>query len=363
MEVLFDHQIFSAQTYGGISRYHIELIRHLNRLDNTSCHLSCLFTNNENLLDSKLFPVRPFFEKVSFKGKRRLIEAINRRYSKKILRESRFDVFHPTFYDDYFLKILSKKPFVITCHDLIVEKIYGASKGRAETGKAAVLRKAGKIIAVSENTKNDIVEHYKIEPSKIEVVYLAHEQADRVQQPNVFLPPNYFLFVGLRQGYKNFSGFARAISFVLKKYPDLYLVCAGGNKFTKEEQQLLASLGIFDKVLFRDIDRNNLNHIYGNAVAFFFPSLYEGFGIPVLEAFHNSCPVVVSDRGSLPEIAKDAALYFQPLDQESIIAAAVKILEDNFLRQTLIERGHARLKDFSWKKTAVLTRDIYQRLI
>src|SRR6186713_597752 len=212
MKILFDHQIFSLQQYGGISKYFVKLMKGLREHQDAVTDLSCSLSSNEDLLGSQLFPVKPFFRGQMFKGKTRLLYELNQAFSRQKIRRSEFSVFHPTYYDMYFSPLLAKKPFVITCHDLTHEKLqdqfpYLKKEFPFGKGKARILSACDRIIAVSENTKKDIIEHYNIEPSKIQVIYLAHDKRyDQVPSvSSALLPEKYFLYVGSRTGYKNFS--------------------------------------------------------------------------------------------------------------------------------------------------------------
>lgn len=366
MQILYDHQIFSATRFGGISKYYVELMLHLQLIDNTTWKLLCEYSNNENLNGLSSLHVKPFFSNVNFKGKARLNILINTLFSQRNIRKTEFDVFHPTYYDEYFLPYLKNRPFVITCHDLIHEKFgdhysYLKKDVMQRKGKKNILERADKIISVSESTKKDIIEFYGIVPEKIKVIYLAHEQGENISsEVELEVKSPYLLYVGLRTGYKNFKFFITAISEVLKKYPNIVLVCAGGGNFTKQEYILFDQLKITKRLVYQPLHSANLPTIYQQALAFFFPSLYEGFGIPVLEAFSNSCPAVLSNRGSLPEIGQEAALYFDPTNKESIIHIATNIIEDATLRMQLKEKGPKRANSFSWKKTAIQTYEVYK---
>ena len=140
-------------------------------------------------------------------------------------------------------------------------------------------------------------------------------------------------------------------------------MCAGGGKFTREEMQLLSTLGIIGQISQYDLSDDNLAHFYKNALAFIFPSLYEGFGIPILESFACGCPLLCSDTSSLPEIAGEAACYFDPYSEASIQNVLLKVLEDTHLRNDLILKGYERLKKFSWQQTAEQTKKIYESVL
>ena len=177
------------------------------------------------------------------------------------------------------------------------------------------------------------------------------------------IPNEYILYVGSRYRYKNFNRFIKAIAPFLISKPQLNLVCAGGGKFSKKELELLDKLNLRNKVVQFNFDDSSLPELYKNAILFAFPSLYEGFGIPVLEAFSCKCPIVCSNNSCLPEIAKDAAVYFDPFKEESILQAVKVLFENEFLREELVKKGTERLSYFSWEKAARETKMVYNKCI
>ena len=175
------------------------------------------------------------------------------------------------------------------------------------------------------------------------------------------LGKRYVLFVGNRSWYKNFARFAEAMYPILEARPDLYVLCAGGGSFKPSDLEAMGSLS--NRYIQRGLDDETLRQAYANAECFVFPSEYEGFGIPVLEAFACSCPLVCSNSSSLPEVAGDAAEYFDPLDVEDMSAKILKVLEDDRLREKLRALGRERLKLFDWDKTARKTFECYSRVL
>jgi glycosyltransferase involved in cell wall biosynthesis len=162
--------------------------------------------------------------------------------------------------------------------------------------------------------------------------------------------------------YKNFNYFVTAIADLLVNN-NLKLICAGGGIFTTQESNLLQSLNIQHKVIFKNIVNDDiLANYYAHALFFCFPSIYEGFGIPVLEAFACGCPVLLSNGGSLPEIGGDAALYFQPTNKDSLLTQANKLLSDELFRKRLVEKANTRLHDFSWDKTYQSHLKVYESI-
>jgi glycosyltransferase involved in cell wall biosynthesis len=365
MTILFDHQIYIEQEYGGISRYFYELSKGLKidlKVDvkNTICLSNNIYTTDPIYTSIKFFPNN------SFKGKARSLKIVNELNSKCRLKGN-FDVFHPTYYDAYFFNNIKNRPFVVTFHDLTHEKLLHKFK-ILNTDKTLfdrrrlLLEKSAKIIAVSHCTKNDIVDTYKVDPSKIEVVYLANS-IDSNNHEIIVPYKNYILYVGMRGFYKNFKLFVAAITPLLLKEKNLKVLCAGGGRFTKEEMVFFKSLRIIDQLIQVDINDQLLATLYKNALFFVFPSLYEGFGIPVLESFSCSCPALLSNTGSLPEIGGGSALYFNPTDKKDILDKVSLLLYDQNLRDKLKVAGLKREQEFSWTETTKGHYKVYKSLL
>nr|WP_315243906.1 glycosyltransferase family 1 protein [uncultured Flavobacterium sp.] len=367
MKVLFDYQIFAMQQYGGISRYFFELIKRFENSENDYL-LGTKFTNNAYLNSNTFSNVYPFFPNFNFRGKERFIDLVNKSNTLRYVQKSDFDVFHPTYYDDYFFNNLGDKPYVVTFYDMIHEKFsdsFSDLKSLEKTimQKSRIAKKAHRIIAISEHTKNDIIDIYNIDKDKIDVVYLGNSLINTEQGEEAIVNDNYLLFVGNRSGYKNFSYFVKTISILLIENK-LKLVCGGGGDFSIEELNLLKDLGLQNHVvLIKEINDAILSNLYTNALFFVFPSLYEGFGIPVLESFACNCPTLLSNGGSLPEIGGNGAVYFDLNDDQSLFNAVFNLINDAKLRNELIQQANIRLQNFSWDKTFEDTIKVYEKII
>ncbi|WP_321777751.1 glycosyltransferase family 1 protein [Sulfurimonas sp.] len=360
---MYDYQIFSLQKYGGISRYFYELIKQYECIENIEVKVPLLVSNNHYISDKRYVQHINLLPNKEFRGKHRLLAPINKINSIQKIKMKNYDVFHPTYYDPYFLKYIGATPFILTVYDMIHEKFseFVSKNDLAANNKKILLEKASKIIAISENTKKDLIEIFKISAEKITVVHLATSmKINNDFKIKIKLPSKYILFVGTRQGYKNFSKFIKAVSKIIDKEMDLYILCVGAGKFTSDEINLFNELSIKDKVLQFDLDDESLSQFYKNALMFVFPSLYEGFGIPILEAFACQCPLVCSNTSSFPEVAEDAAEYFDPYSELSIYQAIENVLENEEQRKLLVENGTKRLKYFSWEQTALETKKVYE---
>ncbi len=364
MKILYDHQIFIAQTYGGISRYFYELNKEFKDIDNISTSISLLLSNNYYI--SKMNLVINSFLPNYFKH-HHITNPLNKIYSILQLKRQKFDVFHPTYYDMYFTKY-TDKPFVFTAHDMIHEKFKDMFNLDDKTTeyKKYLTQKATKIIAVSENTKKDLVQIFGIDQSKIEVVYHGQSMFGNKSMLNnikLKIPSKYILYVGARHMYKNFNRFLYALEKLFLEHLDLSLVCTGGNGFNDEEKKIIDSMNLSKRVYHYNLDDEQLAYLYKNAQLFVFPSLYEGFGIPILEAFACKCPLVCSNTSCFPEIATDGAVYFDPYSIESMQESINKVLKDKELRKKIISKGTERLKYFSWKKTAYNMKKVYESIL
>ncbi len=360
MKILFDYQSFT-QIYGGVSRYHYELMKGLLYIKQEA-EISTIFSECEYLLSDDNIKIINLLRRKNFKGRYRiseLLESINQLYSIHKIRKGNYDIFHPTYYSPYFLKSL-KKPFVITVHDFVHEK-FEAENYTEINNKKLLIQKADKIIAISENTKSDIISYYSVPDDKINVIYHGFKKIDNhAAIKNIY--GNYILFVGKRMEYKNFFRFLLAVSQIMQQDNSLKLVCTG-YPFNINELIYIDKLQISDRVILVSANEQLLNSLYKYAQVFVYPSLYEGFGMPILEAFANNCPICISNTSCFPEIAQDAALYFDPYDVNSIFIAMKSILYNSQLRENLIKAGQLRLSDFSWDKTVKETMLVYKSLL
>lgn len=363
MKILYDHQMFSYQRFGGITKYFVELMKNMG--PDHDVKLGLLFSENHYLKENQqIFKTGNLLPPSEFRGKATLkkhLARVNNLYSQYCIANNNFDLFHPTFYDDYYLGRL-KKPFVVTVHDLIEfrykDTFFRDSINRPPMEK--VIRRADRIIAISENTKKDLLDTFDLNPDKIDVIYHGYNKNTRVKTPNQF--GKYILYVGDRGSYKNFILFIKAVEGLLKKEGDLKVVCVG-RSFIPEEMELFVRLGIVDQLEALHVDEEILNNLYANALTFVYPSLYEGFGMPILEAFSNDCPLCLSNTSCFPEIAGEAASYFDPTDTGSILEAIEKVIYNEGYAQQLRVAGKKRLERFSWKKSAEMTLKSYEKTI
>lgn len=360
IRVLYDSQIFDYQILGGISRYFCEIIKKIQIPSELSVH----YSNNYHLYDLNLNRDKFCKRNILFDSLVSDIRKINLEFTKKRLQSTPSYIFHPTYYDPYFFEYIGKNPYVITVHDMIYEKFpqFFTEASLIIQQKQKVITNANRIIAISENTKKDIVEILGVDPEKIDVIY--HGTNIKLAQESSFekLPKRYLLYVGARYSYKNFERFLRAFSILEKNDQDLSLICTG-SLFNFSEKKLIEELDIHDKIFQIQVSDVALGELYANAELFIFPSIYEGFGLPILEAYACHCPIALSYSSCFPEIAGDAAAYFDPYSIDDIANTISSIIYDFTKRTELITRGNERIKLYSWQKTANETVKIYKNMI
>lgn len=356
MKILFDHQLFSYQRYGGASKYFCELLYHLPR---NTWETTTLFSNNEYVKKLRLFDAVhfPFY----FKGQGRMMNVLNKPYSYfRLLQRKRYDVFHQTHFETYCLPVIGNKPMVTTFHDINFSTI-NYNKTLVNLQKSS-LKRADKIVAVSMNTKKDLMNYFDIDDKKITVIYHGIELTEKEYFPERRMPYQYILYVGNRYKNKNFDRFLRAFALLNQKYREIKLICTW-LPFSQQELRMFHDFGIADDVFHISATETSMYQLYHDAEMFVYPSLYEGFGLPILEAMAAQCPVILSDASCFPEIAKDAGAYFDPHDVESMVGAMDKVLSDSAYRNELVEKGRVRVKDFSWEKCAEEHLNLYKSLL
>ena len=367
MKVFYDHQAFSSQNYGGVSRIFAELLRGIPKQSNIEPYLSILISNNVYLKEFGLGRV-PFFPSIKFPKKQGLIYRINDLYGNLDYKIKKWDIYHATYYNPSVVSKIKAKPTVATYHDMIHEKF---SKVFSEynsdplliSNKKELINRVSKIIAVSHNTKKDLVEIYGIDESKIKVIHLGSSLPlqSQIIPPKARTKKPYFLFVGNRSAHKNFIPFVTAISKLLKAN-SIQLFCAGGGPFNANEMEAINKNDLSELLVSININDAKLIELYSNALAFVYPSLYEGFGIPLLEAFSCNCPCIVSNTSSLPEVAGNAAIYMDPYHPDSMYDAVESLINNPEKQMELIESGRNRVQHFSWEKHVNQTVDVYKGL-
>ena len=293
------------------------------------------------------------------------------------LLEHDIDIFHGLSHELPIGIEKTKIKSVVTIHDLIYKlfpkdfpfidkKIYDAKWKNACTN-------ANAIIATSEATKQDIIQYFNINPHKIHVVYqtcsdIFSQQYTKKEKEETLekcgFPRNYMLYVGAIMDRKNVIALAQAYNMIREKI-DIPLVIVGkGREYYKQLLAYIEKNNLQEKILLRsDIGNDILPIIYQSAEIFLYPSKYEGFGIPVLEAFKSGTPIILSNTSSLPEVAGNAGYYVDPYKVESIAQAMLDLHENANLRNHLINEGFEREKEFTLENFAKKTLMVYDNLM
>ncbi|WP_026952121.1 glycosyltransferase family 4 protein [Algoriphagus mannitolivorans] len=362
MRILLDPEIFSLQKFGGVSRYSAEIIQFLSKKRDVELICPIYFTENLHLKQNK---IAKFFKSALPKRVKEYLKRRGQNEFEDYLNQGSFEVVVSTYYTKSLVNYSGDKPFILTLHDMIHEKYPELEKDSSIIqDKKKLIEKATKIIAVSENTKRDIINLYPgVSQDKIEVIYLSHSLQKNKSGIKSFslvdLDSDFLLFVGNRAYYKNFNWFIHSISDWLKANR-MPLLCLGGGSLTKDELQVVSSLGLSELVKQYSFEDEELYTFYNKAFAFVFPSKYEGFGIPVLESMYAECPVVLPNHSSFPEVAGNAGVYFDLDDPKSLVARLDDLLMNKIFRSSIIENGKNQVKKFSWGKTMQECLSLYQ---
>jgi glycosyltransferase involved in cell wall biosynthesis len=294
-----------------------------------------------------------------------------------LVRQSKVDILHVPAFAPAFRKPCK---MVVTVHD-IAGMLFPNQIGRASRfywGKwlPFVIKQADRIIADSEHTKKDLMEHLGIKESMIRVVYPSGHETFSAQIPEakvdevkrtVGINGRYFLFVGTQEPRKNLGRILDAFKSFLDSNPEYQLVLAGSKEFAHGKySEILADkhrFGPHSIVAPGYLDHESLNALYRGAEALVFPSLYEGFGMPILEAMASGCPVLTSVRTSTPEVAGEAAVLVDPYDVNAIVEGMKCLAASESLRAQLRFEGFEQIKKFSWRKAARETIEVYKEML
>lgn len=364
MKVWLDHKIFTIQRYGGVSRYFVELLRALHCIDGIKADIFAPAHINEYLQASDLSNPFTFRMRMPKRGVG-YRPAMVAPFFRLAAEFGKPDLVHETHYSHGHGHLPYHQPLITTCHDMIFEKFTGLfpdGHHRIEL-KRISLERADAIICISENTRNDLLDYYPKFESKVTVV---HHGVDHTLAPDclpIILPEPYFLFVGIRSGYKNFSNLVRAMGSSRYLCKNFNLLCFGGGVFDADELNFCKTVGY---------PVNRLHHIHGGdsllaytykkAFAFVSPSGYEGFGMPLTEAMVQGSPIACSSASCYPEICAGAAAYFNPDDVESMRDCLEKMTDDN-TRAQLTTASRVRAKQYSWMKCAEQTTSAYRDVL
>lgn len=368
LQVLYDFVIFRMERRGGISRYITELA---NRLGSSGAVEPTIFAG---LHDSAFIADLAGIKGVNVIGRQSptpharqsIVGALDYgafRFYQTLA--SKPDVYHPSYYPRT-IRRQRGVAVVATVYDMIHERLPEFHQGDpTPRRKRALVEAADKILCISETTAADLRTFYGVHPSKIVVTYLgAGSNAWSTSRPVASHRPGrpYFLHVGRRSGYKNFQVLLEAYISDAMLREQTTLVAVGGGEWTAAERALIAKGGRGASVEQLEADEAELQMLYSGAVALCVPSLYEGFGLPAVEAMRAECPVIANSAGSLPEIVRDAGVVVEMTEPGAVAAAMRSLLEDDEQRAMFRERGRRRATAFDWNRTAALTLEAYREV-
>jgi glycosyltransferase involved in cell wall biosynthesis len=366
MKVLYDHQAFSLQDAGGASRYHFELAQQLSSVPDVS--LSIYLG-----LNSSVYPFAAIRDNGTHiigwntsVGPGLTRYALNEVFTgTATMFKSKCDIYHPTLYRR--MPFIRSRKLVATHHDCTHERFPELfdDTSRIVSAKRRLYAAADSIICISESSRNDLFIFYKVGREKTRVIHNGVtrlvRRPERAKQFIHRLRRPYLLFVGGRHSYKNFAALLEAYhSLALKTDYDLILL--GGGKLTQKELQAIERMNLAGHILHDPlVDDNLLAEAYTRAELLVYPSLYEGFGLPPLEAMSLGCRVVAARTSSIPEVCKDAVFYFDPAIPGSLDESIRCALADDE-REARVRRGIEVASDYSWSKCAAKTLDLYRSL-
>jgi glycosyltransferase involved in cell wall biosynthesis len=362
MQIFYDGFIYQEQAAGGVNRYFANVIKRL------PADCIPLLTTCHNRTAS--YPVHENLQ--VFKFKRTRPQSVTHRLAKYYFRYVTsaldFDVAHPTYYSLLTQRDLSayRRPVVLTVWDMTHELFPKYFTDSAEVGrrKRKAVEVAQAVICISENTKKDLLERYALPADRVHVTHLASEiDASLAHGPELVPLRPYFLFVGARPGYKNFQRLLLAFAKIASLRHDVQL-CVVGAPFSAAEERTIGDLKLSTRVeSYARVNDAHLAKLYRCSLALVYPSLYEGFGIPPVEAMMCGAAVVASNSSSLPEVIGNAGLLFDPAATDELADILLWLVDNPGERERLVALGRERARAFSWERTAAQTLEVYRSVI
>jgi glycosyltransferase involved in cell wall biosynthesis len=358
VRVALDEQIFAVQPYGGISRLFYEQASAFVRdssLDISLDPLDAPVVNEYLLGDPEL---AAYLKVTRASGPYRALA----RYFARPRRKQPADIVHNTFYLPRGLSQHPSSRRVVTVYDMIPE-LLPKTRRRMDflTEKHKYVQRAAHIVCISESTRRDLLRVYPEIHAPVTIAYPGvgpafHPQA--THHPG--FPEPYLLHVGNRASYKDGATLLRAFAEISPDHPELTLFLVGGGPLTRTERDFCSAAGIGDRVVQRSVPDEDVPSAYAQAIITVFPSRYEGFGLPAVEAMACGSPLVLADTSSLPEVGGDAARYFPPGDDVALVQTLVQLLGDSATREDMRDRGIEQASKFSWSGYAAANAEAYR---
>ena len=363
MKVVYDHSAFN-QRFGGVSRYFCELVK---RLASKEIELEIRVYISRNIYVSSVRDLWVRIPAFKVRGLPRLEQFVGDvLLAFSLLFDRQIDIYHATHYSCFMFKLLPKKTKTITTvydmNEWVIPDFY-PENSRRRIKQSIIMEKADALIAISENTRNDIIRFFPEYRSKVFVATLGVDKSSVSRStPMKTRFERFILFVGARNSYKNFNIVVQALASFGESLKDVGLIVAG-DPFTDSELEYLSDSGCLGKVENVAPSDESLMWLYRNAILFVYPSFYEGFGLPLLEAMVSGCPVVASNVPVFKEVCQDAAIYFDPSDPRQLTLAIEELSADESMREKLLQKGSGRLAEYTWEKCADAHFRIYKDLL
>lgn len=369
---------------GGVGIYAANLLKYLLKIDKNNEYNAYSFFYNcfpSNWKYEKIIDEFRKYGKVNFSQINLPTSILKRKWNNASIEKKEkllggVDIIHSTA---YVIPELFNARLVVTIHDLsflIFPEYHTKENYELVLSNLIYLNsRPDMVICDSRQTKKDVIKYFHVPEEKLIVIYLGVDDSFREEIDSDFrkkilekygLTGKYLLCVASIEPRKNFLRIINAFSEFIKQeeYKKYSLVCVGGRGWKNIEiYSLVKQKNLEGKIKFlRSIEKCELAPIYNQAEIFLYPSLYEGFGLPILEAMACAVPVITSNVSSLPEVASDAAILVNPYSEKDIYTAVCSLLENGSLREELISKGLDRVREFSWEKTARETLKVYHEV-
>ncbi|SEB94125.1 glycosyltransferase family 4 protein [Terriglobus roseus] len=368
MRILYDHQAFTLQNTGGITLYFYELLKYLRTVQGVETTTLLGYSSTKWPLQSQTAPPN----RLVHWGPRPVASGMATFVLNELLLNplvvvsGQFDVYHNTLYR--FMPGARATARVATHHDCVHERFpeLFPDSGRIVRTKARMFHEADLILCVSSSSRDDLLHFYDVDPARTLVVHNGVSPPQRTSSGagallKVARRP-FLLYVGIRASYKNFDGLLTAFARSgLHRHFDL--LALGGGPLNAAEQAQIALLGLSEQVIsIPYAPPDLLAEAYAQATLFVYPSLYEGFGIPPLEAMASETPALVARSPATTEVCGNAAIFFEPQDKADFAAKLIAAVEDEPLRRQHVDAGLALIPRYKWTRTAEQTLAAYRSL-
>lgn len=355
----------------GLGRYTEKVVKGLEKIDSENEYV--IFLRSENFDDYT--PTQKNFTKEKADFSWYSLEEQTK--LPKLLDQHNFDLVH---FPHFNVPLLYRKPFVVTIHDLII--MHFPTKRATTLGPVKyalkqfgykrvinhAIKDSSHVITVSEFSKKDITEHFNILDESISVTYQSTFESEgevtafEELSKKFRIPKPFILYVGNVYPHKNIERGLRAFKAFQEKNPEVHFVLVGKEDyFFKRTKEFVKDMDIPNVVFTGFVNDEELNGLYASAEMYFFPSLYEGFGLPPLEAMSHGLPVVSSNKTCMPEILGDAAEYFDPENTEDIVTSLERVYSDKDHQKRMSEKSLKQVQKYSWEQCAKETLEVYKK--